>query len=119
MDRRRAVECFATEWIYYLEQHGHEVTQAAARADVLRSCNGRGTKYRWLLRSAENDSLLLAAGDRKDIRRQLRLARRGGEQCFLVVKFEDPGGTALVLPATEALQIRRLRSDTGGIPWDC
>ena len=110
---------FVDEWICYLEQHGHQVEWLGHTTDVLVSRNGRGKRYRWLLRCVEGDSVLLTSPDRKDIRCQVRLALNAGEQCFLVVKFGYPGGKAVIMAAAEAIKAKRLTRDKGGIPWDC
>ena len=119
MDEYSPLECFLREWTCYLEQHGHQVRQHPGQPDVVLSVNGRRTRYRWLIRCTEDDSLLLTAARRKEIRRQNRLARNAGEQCFLVVKFGHPGGHAVVVPAGQAIRLRGLSAEKGGIPWDC
>ena len=119
MDEYLPLSCFTREWVCYLEQHGHRVRQQAGHLDALVSRNGKGRGYRWLLRCSEDDSLLLDAPNRKEIVRQARLARRAGEECFVVVKFGHPGGTAVVVPADQAVKVKRLCAATGGIPWDC
>jgi hypothetical protein len=67
---------------------------------------------------AESDSILLTLPQRKAIRTQARLAKRARQQCFVAVKFGHPGGTAIVVPAGEAIRARRLSSSKGAIPWD-
>ena len=63
------------------------------------------------------DSILLTAVERKEIRRQLRLARVSGETAYMVVKFTQPSGKVVVMPAAEAIKAKRLSWDNGGIPW--
>jgi hypothetical protein len=113
------LDCFVREWICYLELHGHQVRQPADRPDVLVSLNGKSRGYRWLLRCVEGDSIFLTAPCQKAVRAQARLARRAGQECFVVVKFGHPGGCAVVVPAGEAVKARRLTSGKGAIPWDC
>lgn len=113
------LDCFASEWVCYLEQHGHRVTYLAEWPGTLASVKGRGRRYRWLLKCVEGDSILLTPSCRKDIRTQDRLARRARQECFVVVKFGQPGGSAIVIPAGEAVRARRLDSTKGAIPWDC
>jgi len=110
--------CFAREWAGYLEKHGHRVRQLSNSPEMLISRNGQGIRYRWLIRCVEGGSILLTVVDRKGIRRQMRLAQKYKELCFLVVKFGHPDGKAIVLPAAVAIKIKRLTSDRGGIPWD-
>jgi len=117
MDKCSPLRMFVSEWASYLEQHGHKVEESSKAPDMLLSRNGRGKLYRWLLRYVEGDSVLLTVVDRKRIRRQLRLARISGETVYMVVKFEEPSGKVLVLPASEAVKVKRLSSDKGGIPW--
>lgn len=119
MDKATPAEYFSREWICYLEQHGHHVGQGSAGPDVLVSRNGRGRGYRWLLRCTDADSILLTDADRKEMRRQIRLARNARQQCFVATKFGHPGGKALVMPAVEATAARRIRSDRGSVPWEC
>ena len=119
MRRTLPLRRFLEEWVEYLERHGHTVSRDEQRLNVLVSCNGRGLLYRWLLRHSTGDSILLTVSDRKDMRRQVRLAHRAGETAYLVAKFEEPDGKVLVMPAEEAVALRRLSSDKGGVPWDC
>jgi len=114
-----ALGCFAREWAHYLQHHGHRLSRPDDARGTLRSVNGQRQRYRWVLLTAEEDSLLLSDPQRKHIRSQARLARRARERCYVVVKFGHPGGKALAVPAEQALAMRRLRSDWAGIPWDC
>ena len=118
MDEHSPLFFFAEEWAGYLEQHGHQVHRIPFYPDIMRSLNGQGKRFRWYLLCVEGDSILLTAQHRKELRRQLRLAQNFQEQCFLVVKFGHPGGKAVVIPNTMAIKVKRLTSDTGGIPWD-
>ena len=104
-------------WAGYLKQHGHRVEEPAEAPGILISRNGRDRRYRWLLRCVEGDSILLTVVDRKRICRQLRMAQISGETAYMVVKFEEPSGKVLVVPAAEAIKVKRLSSDKGGIPW--
>ena len=119
MARDLPTDRFEREWAWYLEIHGHRVTRRRPRASgVVRSRGKRGHRYRWLLRSEAGDSVLLSAAARKELRRQHRLARKAGEQCFLVLKFGYPVGRAVALPAAQACRMRRVCADKGGVPWD-
>jgi hypothetical protein len=110
---------FRREWASYLESHGHRVTQGLEEGPAeVQSQDGRGRQYRWLVRSEAGDSVLLGAAERKQLRRQMRLARRARERCFLVVKFGSPVGRVVALPAAQALRRKRVSAATGGIPWD-
>jgi hypothetical protein len=86
---------------------------------MLLSRNGRGKHYRWLLRLVEGRSILFSAAERKEMRRQARLARNAGEQAYLAVRFGLPAGKVVVLPTRQALKAKHLSSERGGIPWDC
>jgi hypothetical protein len=110
--------CFVREWTCYLELHGHRVKQVAGNPGVLISLNGKRHRYRWLLKCVDGDSMLLTPGQRKAVRAQARLAKRARQQCFVVVKFTHPVASAVVVPAAQALRMRRLTSEKGGIPWD-
>lgn len=81
------------------------------------SRNGRTKRYRWILFSVEGESLLLGGAKRREIRRQVRLARNARERAYIVAKFEEPVAKVVVMPATEALKAKRLSPDKGGIPW--
>jgi len=118
MERYSPLRGLAEEWAHYLQQHGHQAEKSACAPELLFSRNGQGRRYRWLLRHIEGDSLRLSPADRKALRRQIRLAHNAGEWVYLVVKFEQPAGTLLVIPATEAVKAKRLGSDKAGIPWD-
>ena len=119
MDEFSPVACLVKEWAGYLEQHGHQVEKPTDAPRMLLSRNGRGRRYRWLLRCVEGDSVLLTVVDRKRICRQLRLAQISGETVYMVIKFEEPSGKVLIVPAAEAGKVKRLSSDKGGIPWHC
>ena len=110
---------FAEEWVGYLEGHGHVVSYDDRVPNVSRSRNGRYLCYRWLLWHTDGDSILLSTTDVRNVRRQVRLAHHAGEKAYLVAKFEEPDGKVLVMPAEEAVALRRLSSDKGGVPWDC
>ena len=119
MGENLSLRCLAMEWVGYLEQHGHQVETPINAPAMLLSRNGRDRRYRWLLRCVEGDSVLLTVVDRKRICRQLRLAQLSAETVYMVVKFEEPSGKVLIVPAAEALKVKRLSSDKGGIPWRC
>jgi hypothetical protein len=110
--------CFEKEWTCYLELHGHGMKANRNAADILVSQDRQGNRYRWLLRCEPSDSLLLSSEDRRDLRCQVRLARKSREKCFLVVKFGHPGGKAVIVPAAQAQHLRRLEGAKGGIPWE-
>ena len=116
MDEDSPLGFLVRQWASYLEVHGHHVEEPA-QPGVLISRNGQRRRYRWLFRRVEGDSILLTLVDRKRICRQLHLGETSGEAVYLVVKFEDPSGKVLVVPAAEAIKVKRLCSDKGGIPW--
>lgn len=118
MNDKTAVRELAEEWNAYLTRHGHTVGVTQTGMNVLTSQNGRGTRYRWILRSTARNSILLTKAERKYIRRQLRLARNAGERAYIVVRFDEPVRKLVVIPATEAFSARRVNSVKGGIPWD-
>jgi len=118
MDESSPLSCFAEEWAGYLEQHGHRVYRVPFFPDIMTSVNGKEKRFRWFLLCVADESILLTAPHRKELRRQLRIARNFREQCFLVVKFGHPAGKAVVIPTTLAVKLKRLTSETGGIPWE-
>lgn len=118
MDERSQLCCMVKQWTGYLEQHGHQVETTPEVANVLLSRNGQAKRYRWLLRRVEGDSVLLTVVDRKRICRQLRLAQTSDETAYMVVKFEQPYRKVVVVPAAEAIKVKRVCADKGGIPWD-
>ena len=118
MESHSPLGCFTQEWTCYLEMHGHEAKANRNVADVLVSQDRQGDRYRWLLRCEASDSLMLSPEDRRDLRCQVRLARKSREKCFLVVKFGHPGGKAVIVPAAQAQHLRRLDAAKGGIPWE-
>ncbi len=117
MDECSPLYCLAKQWASSLEQHGHRVDKPSQAPALLLSRNGQGRRYRWLLRRVEGDSVLLTVVDRKRIYRQLRLAQISGETAYMVVKFEEPSGKVLVVPASKAIKTKRLSAEKGGIPW--
>jgi len=52
------------------------------------------------------------------VRREARLARRGKEDCYLVAAFGRPVEKVVVLPAGEAVRMKRIMAQRGGIPWE-
>jgi hypothetical protein len=69
------------------------------------------------LLSVQGDSLVLGTANKRDIRRQVRLARNAGERAYIVAEFDEPLAKVAVMPASEALKAKRLSPDKGGIPW--
>lgn len=112
------VQALVWEWASYLEQRGHHVKVPTDGSRILRSRNGRGTRYRWLFLHTESHSLRLTAIDHENIKQEARRARKAGESTFLVVRFERPAARVVVLPAEKAAKTGQLRSDKGGVPWD-
>ena len=84
----------------------------------MKSRDESGQRYRWLLRSEMGDSVLLSVAERKELRKQRRLARKAGEQCFLVLRFGNLAGRAVALPVARACKMKRVSANMGGIPWD-
>jgi hypothetical protein len=111
--------CFVRQWVRYLESHGHRTMQASGTPDVCVSRNGRGKGYRWLCRLVGGHWVTIAAAERKEMRRQARLARNAHEKAYLVLRFGPPAGRVVVLPARQALKAKRVSSERGGIPWEC
>ena len=118
MARYSDIRSLAWEWASYLEERGHGVALEADDWSVLLSRNGQGIRYRWLLLCAKRPVRRLTAIEREGIERQLRKARRAGERVYVVLRFERPEGRLLVMPAARALEEARLKSTSGGIPWD-
>ena len=110
--------CFEREWAWYLMTHGHRVLKRRPGRGVVKSRDESGKRYRWLLRSEAGDSVLLSVAERKELRRQGRLARTAGERCFLVVKFGHLPGRAVAMPVARACKMKRVSANMGGIPWD-
>jgi hypothetical protein len=118
MEQCSPLGCFVKEWTCYLELHGHRVMSDPRAPDLLRSRNPQGKRYRWMIRCEAGNSVFLSEADCRTIRCHLRAARKASEQCFLVVKFGYPAGTALIIPASKAQSIRLLVASKGGIPWE-
>ena len=118
MDRYSPLGCFIQEWICYLELHQHRV-KATKWPDVLVSRNCKGRRYRWLVKCTDEEIIHLTAAHQREVRSQVRVARQAGEQCYLVVKFGHPGGSAIAVPAATAAKAGWLSSSRGAIPWDC
>ena len=116
MDEYSPLGFLVRQWASYLQVHGHHVEEPA-QPGMLTSRNGQRRRYRWLFRRVDGNSILLTLVDRKRISRQLRLGQISGETVYLVIKFEEPSGKVLVVPAAEAIKVKRLCSDKGGIPW--
>ena len=119
MDENFPLRALADEWTAFLKRHGHCMKEHLQGPDTLVSRNGKGRDYRWILRSANDKSVLLKAAEHKEIRRQLRLARNSGQRAYVVVKFSQPANKVVVVPAVGMLKDKRLASDKGGISWDC
>ena len=117
MDKFLSACIFTAEWADYLEQHGHSVERLCRSPEVLVSRKGRAKGYRWLLRCAEGESLLLSPAQRKHLRRQVRVAERVNERAYVVIRFEGTATKVVVMPAGEAIRARRLSCDRGAIPW--
>ena len=118
MEQYSPLGYFVKEWTCYLELHGHGVKANRNAAGILVSQDRQGNRYRWLLWCEAGDSLLMSPEDRRELRCQVRLARKSRERCFLVVKFGHPGGQAVIVPAAQAQHLRRLDAAKGGIPWE-
>jgi len=118
MARSQATNCFEREWVWYLENHGHRVLKRRPGSGVVKSKDKNGQRYRWLLRSDAGDSVLLSVAERKELRRQRRLAQKAGERCFLVLRFGNLTGRAVALPVSRACKMKRVSANMGGIPWD-
>lgn len=110
--------CFEREWVWYLENHGHRVLKRRPGSGVVKSRDEHGQRYRWILRSETGDSVLLSVAERKELRRQRRLAKKACERCFLVVRFGHLAGRAVALPVARACKMKRVSANMGGIPWD-
>ena len=117
MDERLSLRRLAQEWADYLGQHGHRVKWSSGDRGAYSSRNGRGIRYRWLLRCIEGESILLTGSERRALRREIRLADNAGYRCYLVIRFGQLEGKVIVVPAVEALKTRRLSAEKGGIPW--
>jgi hypothetical protein len=117
MDPLLSAGAFVGEWAQFLEEHGHSVREVPGAPWVLVSRNGRTKRYRWILLGVEGESLVLGTANKREIRRQVRLARNANERVYIVAKFEEPVAKVVVMPASEALKAKRLSPDRGGIPW--
>ena len=106
------------EWAWYLEEHGHRVESEENDPTIVRSQNGRGTRYRWLLLWAEKPARRLRALERRRVRTELETGKKGREHVYVVVAFERPTNRLLIVPAARALRLPVLSSDKGGIPWE-
>jgi len=118
MDEYLPLACFVREWACYLEQHGHRVKQLSKYPSILVSRNGKGQAYRWLLWCVQANDLLLMEDQLRTIRAHARLAKKTRQQCFVVVKFEHPVGSAVATPAAQAVKVKFISSNKGAIPWD-
>ena len=117
MDKLLAIRSLAWEWASYLEGRGHGVALNDDWSVVL-SRNGQGIRYRWVLLCTKQTAHLITAIEREAIQTQLLKGRRAKERVYVVLRFHVPEGRLLVMPAARALQERRLKSTSGGIPWD-
>ena len=118
MDGYLPMDCFMEEWGCYLEHHGHRRKTLSRRPGILVSRNGKGRGYRWLLWCVEGNDVLLRENQLRTIRAQARLAKKARQQCFAVIKFGHPGGSAVATPAAQAVKVRFISSSKGAIPWD-
>lgn len=117
MAGRDLLHSFVWEWACYLAQRGHDV-KLAAPPSIVRSRNGKGTAFRWLLLHSPRATRTLTAIDHQSILNQLRLGQRAGQQVFVAIKFERPVAKVVVLPAARVVRVARIGSDKGGIAWD-
>jgi len=118
MNEYLSLACFVQEWACYLEQHGHQVKQLSEHPAILISRNGKGDGYRWLLWCVDANDMLLMEDQIRTIRAQVRLAKKGRQQCFVVIKFGDLGSRVVTTPAAQALRVKFISSNKGAIPWD-
>jgi hypothetical protein len=118
MDEYLPLECFSMEWACYLEHHGHQVKHISKSPAILVSRNGKRQAYRWLLWCVDGNDVLLVENQLRAIRAQTRLAKKARQQCFVVIKFGHPGGSAVATPAAQAVKVKFISSSRGAIPWD-
>lgn len=118
MTNHTARDDLETAWARYLTQRNHEVRRVPTLPHVLSSRNGCDRSYRWFLLHAEGRSMRLTAIDHENVSRQINLARKAGQEAYVVVKFDRPEPKVVVIPAEKAAKMGRISSKTGGIPWD-
>ena len=109
---------FSQEWTRYLEQRDHKIRKSSDSNGPVSSRNCHGEKYRWLMFHSNEPTRRLTAIEHEAIKNQIRQGRNHRETVYVVVKFESPISKVLVLPASNAVRTRLLRSDRAGIPWD-
>jgi hypothetical protein len=117
MAGRNPLRSFVWEWACYLAHRGHNV-KVVAPLGIVRSRNGKGAAFRWLLLHSRRATRTLTAIDHESILNQLRLGQQAGQQVFVAIKFERPVAKVVVLPAASAARMARVGSDKGGITWD-
>jgi len=117
MDTLVSVRCLAWEWAAYLRERGHRVAFADDWC-MLRSRNGQGIRYRWLLLCARKPTRRLTISERETVQAQLLRGKRARERVYVVLGFHIHDGRLLVVPAARALQEPRLKTSVGGIPWE-
>ena len=109
---------FVWEWMLYLEERGHYVHPPGPARTFLRSRNGAGKSYLWVLLCARGPDRRLTAAERKHMQEHILDSETEGEEAYLVVRFELPAAKVLIIPLAKALEEKRLVSDKGGIPWE-
>jgi len=119
MKLNSVLSCIEAKWRNYLEEHGHRIHKGGDGFSIVRSCNSNKVRYRWLLLVGEQPIRRLNKSERVEIRHHLNHVKKEREHAYIVVGFLGEPRRIVVLPADAALKAGRVRSDKGGIYWDC
>ena len=109
---------FREEWADFLGRRHHKIWTARGPGCVVRSHDGAGHRYRWILFVVTGKSKVLTSRDRASIKHHLAVGLRQRQKVYLVIRFGDGINKVLVMPAERVRKRKRILARKGGIPWN-
>ena len=117
MKNRYPAELLREAWISFLRQRGHEVFVPERITDAITSYRKEHNSFRWLLFVAAGQVRRLCPSERRQLAREIKIAREEGQRPYVVVHFTVPNSKIVILPAENVLETGGISSARGGIPW--